>query len=818
MKLSNTLKLGLILIILGATNVFSQRNFLTYYELNDYLQASPGAFKYGLYGYDNPALLAYSDNTDMMLTMNSLNDNFDTFDNFGFFTRIGSLGFGMVQTTVNGKTIDEYRISKGFGSRKFSLGVGYGWSNGALGSFNRLDDMMYFGALYRPNQYFSLGIQQSFSGSDKQSVFDLAIRPLKNHLLALYADFAMFSDQNISEGQWSAGLSWEVLDGIRINARYFDTKDLKLGIDFSLGGVGFSSATYFDKDFENHGGNIYTIRSGEMDRNIFRQFDPGVDYLKISLSGTMKYQKSSLWGFFSENTNTLYSTLKMIDVAKKDNTIGGLIINTTDMAINMEMVWELREKLKDFKSSGKKVVIYIERAGLSIYHLASVADKIIIDPMGQMSLPGYILGGSYYKNLMEKLGVGIEEFRYFKYKSAVESYSRENMSEGDREQRQAVIDAWYVNTRKDVCEGRGFTEEEFDEIIDGSMLYLSETALEKNMVDTIGRWNSIDEIVRNMMPDVGHIVSYDKIDPAQFATDDYWGEPKKIAVIYAVGVCAMNSGINARALVNSVKSAATDPEIEAIVLRVDSPGGDAMASDYIAEIVRKYKKNKPIIVSQGFVAASGGYWLSMDADKIVSSPYSITGSIGVIGMWMYDKGIKEDLGISTDFVKVGKYADLGFSFSLPYIGIGLPDRNLTEDELAQKEKNIKALYGDFVTKVAEGRNLDEDSVKAIAQGRIWSGSDGKEIGLVDEIGGLTYAIDLAKDMAGIEEDEKVWVYQYYIRGEMSLLPMLMSFFVDPGIQESSEFKMTEFLLENNGLPLPVLPLDYLDCIDTGCDF
>jgi len=263
--------------------------------------------------------------------------------------------------------------------------------------------------------------------------------------------------------------------------------------------------------------------------------------------------------------------------------------------------------------------------------------------------------------------------------------------------------------------------------------------------------------------------------------------------------------------VKDVEAAVDDSRIKAIVLRVDSPGGDAMASDYIAEAMKKAKGKKPIIVSQGFVAASGGYWLSMYADTIVAAPGTITGSIGVIGGWMYNKGLKESLGMSTDFVKVGAHADFWFGFRLPFIGLGIPDRNLSAEERTVAETGIKTMYKEFVEKVSLGRKKKFDEIEPIAQGRVWSGLDGKQNGLVDVLGGLETAINIAKERAGIQKDQSVTIIEMPKKGLMDFSMFTPKIFggetkitIDPAVE------LLKFRLKHNGESLPLLPMEDLD--------
>jgi protease IV len=810
-----SLKILLITFILVSTSLFAQREFLTYYQLNNYQQAAPGAFKYGLYGFDNPALLNYVRDMDLMYSMDFSNKNLETFDNFGFFTGTPGFGFGMIQNVVGNNLIDDYRLSFGFGDRNFSLGIGYGWSNGAEKFYNRKSVMMY-GCLIRPFEKLSVGLTytNAIDGKDEQYVADFAVRPFKEVLLTLFGDYAMFDNDNFDKGAWSAGVSYEFMDGIRINARYFESEAINIGIDLSLGHSGYSSLMAFNKN----GGKMeatssnFTIRSGAFDRTLFGGISSKRNYLVLNLSGSIKYQEGKFLGFFKQDAITLIDVLNALENAKNDESIGGVIINASQLGANREMLWEVREMLREIREKNKKVIVFIERADIDLYHFASVSDNIVMDELGGISLNGYIMGNSYYKKMLDDVGIGVEELRYFKYKSAAESLVREGMSDADREQRQEIVNDWYETTKSEICKSRGFTAEQFESFVNDKISYLPSEALDKKLVDKLGRWHNLNEIVKQLDPNFGRMVSAGIISPLNKPIDDKWSEPDKIAIIYAVGVCAMDEGIKARSLVRYVKAAAENPAIKAIVLRVDSPGGDAMASDYIAEVVKKYKDNKPIIISQGYYAASGGYWLSMDGTKIVSSPVTITGSIGVIGTWMYNKGIKDDLGISTDKVKVGKYADLGFPFSLPLIGIGLPDRNLNEDEKTQIESSIKGMYKEFVTKVSEGRKKSFDDIEKIAQGRVWSGSDALGLGLVDEIGGMSRAIEIAKQEAGIKPGQEITVVQYPSEMELGFQDMLPGLIGVDIKKIDDNLKLLKFILEKNGNAMTMLPLDFLNYI------
>ena len=596
----------------------------------------------------------------------------------------------------------------------------------------------------------------------------------------------------------------EPIDGLRIVGRYFEGKSFNVGVQLGLGMLGLSTITHFDDD-ANRSYNTYGIRLGADDRNLLRIFSGNDNYVSMELQGGIKYQNFKLF----DNSKTLFNLLEQLEAVKNDNSISGIAINLSGSAINKEMFWELREKLHEIKSYKKKVYIYIDRAGMDEYHFASVADKIILDPMGTILLNGYLMGRTFFKGSLAMLGLGFHELRYFKYKSAAESYAREDFSEADREQRQRLVDANYNLAQREICEGRKFTQSYFDKLVDSTFIYLPDDAVKLKLVDTLARWSDIGEIIKKYERENKNLISASSLEEFNLP-DYYWGSKPKIAVIYAIGGTSMDDGIKARSLVKYVEAAMNRTNVKAIVLRVDSPGGDALAADLIADVLRKGKGKKPIIVSQGYVAASGGYWLSMYADTIVAAPNTITGSIGVIGGFVYNKTLKQDLGMSVDHVQKGKFADLGFGAVFPLIGVTIPDRDFTDEELQMAETGIKTLYKDFVTKVALGRKKSFYEIEKIAQGRVWAGSDGLRNGLVDVLGGLDEAIKIALQKANLTNSEYE-IIEMPERKWFDLNAFLPSFLrIEQTIIEDPFIRDLKFRLQYNGVPMPLLPTEYID--------
>jgi len=815
-------KILLFFFLVSSYGLFAQTNtvnttksFATYRDLSPYTQASPVAFKSSLYGFLNPSIVNYNrSSSELLITLYDKFNDFNNYSNYGFFYGADQTGFGALfqKDDLSGKYIVDYRYSLGFGSRDFSMGVSHGFVGGDKGYFGRANTFS-IGMTSRPSEYLSFGLSYitAYNNSDEETVAEIALRPFGNsYPLTLFADVSTYQFRNYDNALWSGGVSWEFLKGLRLNGRYFDNKSLSVGLDISFGDNGVS---ILRNENDGNSRQSYSVRLLGKDRSIFDDINVPQYYIKMNLAGKIKYQNYK----YFDNSRTLLSIINRIDKAEKDKTVKGIVINAIGMSTSKALLWEIRERLRKFKMSGKKVIIFIERVGIDQYHFASVADKIVMDELGSLSISGYSMSRSYYKNMLEKVGIGFDELRFFKYKSAYESFSELEYSEADREQRQALIDSWYTTTKKEVAKERKvISEAKFDELVDQQIFYFAQEAKDAGLIDTFGRWADLKNILKDLdiIDNIALNESY--LYRSKGPIDNKWKEKSSnIAVIYANGVCAMNSGIKARTLINDLKFALKNNSIKAVVLRVDSPGGDALASEYISNVIREYKNDdkilnkKPIIVSQGMLAASGGYWLSMDADQIVASPITITGSIGVISGWYYDKGISKDLGITTDLVQKGKYAGLGNSFREPLLGLGLPTSPLNDDERKQFENSIMRLYKDFVTKVAEGRNAEYDDIHKVAQGRIWSGIDGKENGLVDKIGGLAMAIEIAKKEAGISKDEKTNIYQYPTPPKFDLMSLISRFSgVNFGKIEDN-ISAFQFRLDNNGIPMPMLPLDYI---------
>jgi len=505
---------------------------------------------------------------------------------------------------------------------------------------------------------------------------------------------------------------------------------------------------------------------------------------------------------------------RVIERASNDKRIHGIIINAAGFSASQEYLWELRSALQEFKSRGKKICAFISAADIDMYCLASVADKIVMDELGILNLIGYAWGRGYVRNSLDKLGIGVRELRYMTYKSAAEMFTRDSISEADRIQYNAWLDDIYMVTKDTLVHARAWTPERFDEIINKGFFFSSKEALRQGLVDKVGREEAVKEAVKELEgAEVKTFVCFGNSEINITGSKSYYGPARArgrqpvIAVVYANGQTDMEQGMAARSLSHTIRKISGSKRVKAMVLRINSPGGSAEAADYIAEAVKFAKQKMPVVVSMGPVAASGGYWAAMYANEIVATPYTLTGSVGVIGSWFYDNGLNRKLGFTVDSLQRGDHADL-------LTGMILPHRNLTAAEEERYRQLLMDMYEEFVVKVAAGRGMEVEKVRAIAEGRVYSGIGALNVGLIDKIGGLTDAVSIARNLAEIPADKKVIYHEYpkpkFFDKMLERLAMstasdassLLNIFIPEQTRSDLLYRIA-----NNGRVMPLLPVD-----------
>jgi len=440
-----------------------------------------------------------------------------------------------------------------------------------------------------------------------------------------------------------------------------------------------------------------------------------------------------------------------IQAAAKSDKIKGIFLNVTNLDAGTATLEELRSELLRFKKSGKFVVAYAEMYSELGYYLASVADKIYLPPSGILEFNGIHTELIFFKRLLDKLQIEPEVFKVGQYKSAVEPFIADGMSDANRRQISTLLNSVYDHMLAEIGEARGIASSRLHEIADDMLVRNPEDALSYGLITDIGYKDEAESFMKEQIGlSAEETVSYTDYWSMLDLSDAYSGLDKdKVAVIYAVGDIQDGKGddrtIGSETMMDELKKAREDSSIKAIVLRINSPGGSALASDVIWREVALTRKVKPVIASMGDVAASGGYYIAAGCDSIVAEATTITGSIGVFGVLFNGKDFLNDkLYISTDREKTGKYADIG-SFTRP----------LNNQERVIIQKEVEDVYTKFLTVVAEGRNMDTAYVNTIAQGRVWSGSDAETKKLVDKQAGLDTAVEIAAGMAGVESYQLV---------------------------------------------------------------
>ena len=440
--------------------------------------------------------------------------------------------------------------------------------------------------------------------------------------------------------------------------------------------------------------------------------------------------------------------LKNIAKAKDDDKIKGIYLDLTSMNTGMASIEEIRNALKDFKKSGKWIVSYSEVYTQSTYYLASLSDKIYLNPAGLVEMRGLSTQLIFFKNALEKLEVEMQIIRHGKFKSAVEPYMLEKMSDSNREQMELILNTAWGSMLKDLSESRKITIEELNAIADDIKIQTAKDALAHKFVDKlVFKDEFLDELKKRVGAESYDDINYISLSKYNNSTPEKEENVSKnqIAVIYASGDIisgkSNDGSMGSETISEAIREARLDENVKAIVLRVNSPGGSALASDVMWREVVLAKKVKPVVVSMGDVAASGGYYIACAANKIVANEKTITGSIGVFGVIPNVQGMfNNKLGITFDFAKTNKHADIMTMF-----------RPLTAEEKDIIQIGVENIYDDFITKVGEGRGMTKEQVDSIGQGRVWTGLDAKKIGLVDEIGGIDEAIAIAKDLAKLDD-------------------------------------------------------------------
>lgn len=468
--------------------------------------------------------------------------------------------------------------------------------------------------------------------------------------------------------------------------------------------------------------------------------------LEINLSDAVKdyvpQSDSPFDAMFAKNSFQMSQIINAIENAKYDDDIKGISIENLMVNAGISQLQTIRKKLVEFKESGKFVTAYADLYTQKNYYLSSVADAIYVTPYGNVEFRGLSSERLFYKDFQDKYGVKMEVIRHGKYKSAVEGYLDNKMSEANREQITSFLNSIWSVFLEDISKSRNISVAELNNIADNLLGRSSELSVKNNLLDAAIYKDEYNTIL-NELSDAEKVnkislENYIKSGKGRIRSTS----TNKIAVLYAQGTMLYGKGddtyIGQESIIKAIRKIKKDKSIKAVVLRVNSPGGVALTGDLIGRELALLKEEKPFVVSMGNLAASGGYWIAANADKIYAEPTTITGSIGVFGTIPNFNGLVNDIGINAEQVSTNKQS-LGYSIYEP----------MNSEFYDERKEGVERVYTTFLQRVADGRNMTIDEADAIAQGRVWTGKEALEIGLVDELGSLDIALEGAATLAGL---------------------------------------------------------------------
>ncbi len=469
------------------------------------------------------------------------------------------------------------------------------------------------------------------------------------------------------------------------------------------------------------------------------------------------FENFDFFNLEDRSPTSLGSIIENIEKAAKDDRIKGIYLDIKSLRANLSSTDAIRRALEDFKASGKFIVAYKENYSQNEYYLTSVADELYIHPSGELSFKGLAAQLMFFKDAFERIDLDMQIIRHGKFKSAIEPFIRNDMSPENEEQLKRLIDGIWEHQLSKINSSRGISVSDLNRYADGLMVRTAEDAVELGLADKALYEDEVKQILLSKVYEENEDKDLDELnllalkDLHKVKNSDLTDEDRdkrrsknKIAIVYAEGDIvsgkSKDNSMGSETIAEAIRDARKDSRVKAIVLRVNSPGGSALASDVIWRETILAKAEKPFIVSMGDVAASGGYYISCAADKIFAEKTTITGSIGVFGVIPNMQGtLNNKLGIHIDQVGTNDYSD-GLTFFRP----------MGDTEVAAITEMVEDIYDKFTQKVADGRKMSQAMVDSLGQGRVWSGLDAKEIGLVDELGGMDAAIKAAAEMAELD--------------------------------------------------------------------
>ena len=768
-----------------------------------------------LSGVLNPAGLAAREGVDMFLL--TPYDKKNLTDDVGLYIRFGSLGFASEWVRRGELDYERYMLGNGF---KVAPGVYFGGNYSWYRGLSH-DGSWGIGLTVHPCRYFSIATviddvnEPLVDGSRVNSryTFGVAARPLTDRL-TISADAMLIESGTISYGDeidWDFRIEAEPIYGIHLSGNYRPENDfhdesfgIGLGISHGFGRIG--SYTGFDSEGEVADGTGFVQISTGFQRTVL---EPRHRFVTVTLKGNYPEEKPP-FRLFAPRKLTFAELLKRIRRLEEDPNVDGIALTIGDLKLSIAHYQELRDALASFKQAGKKIVCYMETCGNREYYLATVSDVIAMNPVGDAWIVGMMARSMFLKNTLDKLGITAELYHIGDYKTASDILTRDSMSEAHREMINWLLDDLYDEFTATIAEARGWTMEKFHEIVENGP-YTANSAYEAGLLDTLIYQDQIKDLVEQVGGKDAHLFSGKKYwDREDYETE--WETPfvPRIAIVYAVGNIVsgksgsdplMGKNMGSETIAAAIRKARNDPRVKAIVFRIDSGGGSALASDVILREVRRCVEGddkKPFIVSMAGVAGSGGYYIACLADTIVADAGTITASIGVIAGKFKFAGLYDKVGLNFERITRGERADMMSG-----------DRGFSDEEWKVVKAYTHGIYDTFRGHVAEGRGMTMDEVDEIGRGRVYTGNQAKKLGLVDRIGGLRLALEIARETAGIPENRKV-VYSIYPEskgfGFTREIEGIISDYLSPEIKAMvAEWSKTQMF--RDGEPLLLMPFE-----------
>ncbi|MBN1971664.1 MAG: signal peptide peptidase SppA [Candidatus Delongbacteria bacterium] len=689
--------------------------------------------------------------------------------NYLFSLQMANLGFAYDRFG----SIETYTLATGFNMNEgVYSGAKINWS-GKSGVENEVG--LY--TTFRParNLSFTIAGENLTEANNRgiESIFGLGYRPF-GEMATIVADFCALGE-DFNKTFYKVGLEIEPMEGLKLSGSYssnFESDNIDPiisgGIELSFG-FGSQGSTFDYVDETETGSFSYYFKGGtEKVHNLIKIPDSKI--VKLNLAGTYREEKPG-FNFMSlitggQSGSTVVELKEKIRRLSEDPEIAGIHLIDHGHSMSFAAKEEIRAELEKFKAKGKKITAYIVNESQAGYYLTSLADKIYMYPMGSVTLNGIGMEMVFFKGLLDKFGIEMQAIRHGKFKSAVEPFIRENISPENYEQLNQMLKAYSDVLKNGISKARNISIEEINSIMDTNPYLEGDEALKNKLVDGLLYEDQVDSTITNDIKKGSMLIDenfYFAFSDKQYKWDSI--TDKKVAIVYATGsIVTGNSSesmfggqtMGSKTTAELIKAARTDKNVKAIVFRIDSGGGSALASDIILrelQLAREVDK-KPVIISMGGMAASGGYWISTQSDRIFANNSTLTGSIGVFGMVPNLDSLYTTLGLNFAKISQNKYSIQS--------GDGLLGMHkLSEDEKQLLQNSIEKIYDRFIDLVAKSRNMTTEQVDELGQGRVWSGIDAKENGLVDEIGGLEEAVKYAAKMSGIDEDDLE--YKFYTR-------------------------------------------------------